>query len=340
VRIVPLLFTFIAALASHAAGQSVQQTLVPRHLGEVEVLSGPVPCADGQCYNLRVTCPEVAAAAEARLKVVAPSASPRGTILFATGNEGIGLYENPPESRRTLVDLSAAGFRTVQLQWLDGWLFASPGREEGHARLACRPATVARWVHDHLHEPSPSAAFCATGQSGGASQVSYMLSHYGLEDIFAAVVPSGGPPMGRLDRGCTPGDPALIRVESMRKLIDTGFGFIPPGDTRTLRPDDVPATGPCVRGDPSFREKLRQASVASGEGDYVYPRTMVWFVVEGIDSGGAAALGKTYYDLLMKSGSPLVGRTVVPDVDHSGLVRTRIGAETIRDVLLRECRSR
>jgi hypothetical protein len=340
VRIVPLLFTFIAALASHAAGQSVQQTLVPRHPGEVEVLSGPVPCADGQCYNLRVTCPAVAAAAEARLKVVAPSASPRGTILFATGNEGIGLYENPPESRRTLVDLSAAGFRTVQLQWLDGWLFASPGREEGHARLACRPATVARWVHDHLHEPSPSAAFCATGQSGGASQVSYMLSHYGLEDIFAAVVPSGGPPMGRLDRGCTPGDPALIRVESMRKLIDTGFGFIPPGDTRTMRPDDVPANGPCVRGDPSFREKLRQASVASGEGDYVYPRTMVWFVVEGIDSGGAAALGKTYYDLLMKSGSPLVGRTVIPGVDHSGLIRTRIGADTIRDVLLRECRSR
>jgi hypothetical protein len=39
---------------------------------------------------------------------------------------------------------------------------------------------------------------------------------------------------------------------------------------------------------------------------------MVWFVVEGIDSGGAAAQGKTYYDLLMKSGSPLVGKTVVP----------------------------
>jgi hypothetical protein len=168
-----------------------------------------------------------------------------------------------------------------------------------------------------------------------------MLSHYGLEEILSAVVPSGGPPMGRLDRGCTPGDPALIRLESMRKLIDTGFGFIPPTvNTRTMRADDVPANGPCVRGDPSFREKLRQASVASGEGDYVYPRTMVWFVVEGIDSGGAAAQGKTYYDLLMKSGSPLVGKTVVPDVDHSGLVRTRIGAETIRDVLLRECRSR
>jgi hypothetical protein len=341
VRIVPLLFTFIVTLASHAAGQHVQQTALPRPLGKVEVLSGPVPCADGQCYNLRVTCPEVAAAAEARLKIVAPTAaSPNGTILFTTGNEGSGLYEKPAESRRVLAELSAARFRTVQLQWIDGWLFASPGKEEGHVRLACRPATVARWVHDHLHEPSPSAAFCATGNSGGASQISYMLSHYGLEEILAAVVPSGGPPMGRLDRGCTPGDPGFIQLESMRKLIDTGFGFIPPTvNPRTMRANDVPATGPCSRGDKSFREKLRQASVASGEGDYVYPRTMVWFVVEGIESD-AAVLGRAYYDLLVASGSPLLGRTVVPGVDHSGLIRTRTGTETIRDVLLRECRSR
>lgn len=338
---IPLLLILVTTSTQAAGSEAVELAGAPRPLGEVKVLSGPVPCADGNCYELRVSCPDVAAPAEARLKVIAPSAaSPRGTILFATGNQGTGLYETPAESRRTLAELSAAGFRTVQLEWLDGWLFASPGKEEGHVRLACRPATVARWVHDHLHEPAPSGAFCATGQSGGASQVSYMLSHYGLEEILAAVVPTGGPPMGRLDLGCTPGDPAFIRVPSMRKLIDTGFGFILPGDTRTMRADDVPATGPCSRADPAFREKLRQASVASGEGDYVYPRTMVWFVVEGIDSGGAAALGKTYYDLLMKSGSPLVGRTVLPDVDHSGLVRTRTGTDTIRDVLLRECRSR
>lgn len=145
--------------------------------------------------------------------------------------------------------------------------------------------------------------------------------------------------MGRVDRGCNLDDPAHIKNEPMRKLIDTGFGFVPPGDIRTTNPADVPP-GPCARGDVSFREKFRQASVASGEGDYVYPHTMVWFVVEGIDSGGAAALGATYYDLLVKSGSPLVGRTVVPGVDHSGLVRTRSGAEKIRDVLLNECRPR
>jgi hypothetical protein len=164
-----------------------------------------------------------------------------------------------------------------------------------------------------------------------------MLSHYGLKEILAAVVPTGGPPMGRLDKGCSRGDPAYIRSEEMRKLIDAGFGFVPPGDLRILNPADVPAIGPCSRGDGTFREKFRQASVASGEGDYFYPRTMVWFVFEGIDSS-ESALGTAYYDLLVKSGSPLVNRTIVPGVNHSGLIRTRNGTEKIRDVLLNECR--
>jgi hypothetical protein len=66
---------------------------------------------------------------------------------------------------------------------------------------------------------------------------------------------------------------------------------------------------------------------------------MVWFVVEGIEDN-AAVLGATYYKLLMESGSPLLGKTVVPDVDESGLIRTRNGAETIRNVLMNECRLR
>jgi hypothetical protein len=323
------------------AGDVFAQGTAPRQLGEVEVLSGPVQCADGTCYEIRVTCPEVAAPARARLKVVAPSgASPRGTILFATGLFGFGLYEQiGGETRRILADLSAAGFRTVQLEWIDSWLIASPGKEEGHVRLACRPATVARWVHDHFYEPLPSAAFCATGQSGGAAQVSYMLSHYGLKEILAMVVPSGGPPMGRIDRLCSPDDPAYIRPEGTRKLIDTGFGFVPPGDPRTLNGKDVPAIGPCSRGDVSFREKFRQASVASGEGDYVYPQTMVWFVFEGVEDS-ALLSGTTYYDLLVRAGSPFVGKTVVPGVNEGQLIRSREGTDKIRDVLLNECRSR
>ena len=133
------------------------------------------------------------------------------------------------------------------------------------------------------------------------------------------------------------------RATGIRRIriqpFDLGFGFVPPGDLRTINPNDVSATGPCSRDDVSFREKFRQASVASGEGDYVYPQTMVWFVFEGVVDS-ALVSGTTYYDLLVKTGSPLVGKTVVPGVDEGQLIRSRNGAETIRDVLLNECRPR
>ena len=320
---------------------------VPPQSGTLEMLSGPVQCDGEECYEIRITCPEVAVPARARLKVGGPSGGVlKGTILFTTGGMGTDLYEGSQQSRRLLTELSAAGFRTVQLQWIDSWLLGSPGREEGHVRLACRPATVARWVHEHLHEQGPSTAFCATGHSGGAAQVSYMLSHYGLEKILAAVVPTGGPPMGRMDRSCARNDPANATVafpDWATRIIDAGFGFLPRGDPGSFNPFQAPASGPCAKGQASFGEKFRRASVASGEGNYVYPRTMVWFVFEGIDDTHAVAMGTTYYDLLVKESSTLVRKTVIPDVTHAGpngLYNSRAGVEKVRDILLTECRPR
>ena len=338
---------FLLVIDTLNPGEAIQGTRTPRGLGTVETLSGPVRCEGGDCYEIQVTCPEVVTPARARLIVGAPGGgSPRGTILFTTGGLGTGSYEASPQSRRILTELSAAGFRTVQLQWIDSWLLGSSNKEEGHVRLGCRPATVARWVHDHLYEQRPSTAFCATGHSGGAAQVSYMLSHYGLADILAAVVPTGGPPMGRMDRSCIRDDAGNASVafpDWATRIIDAGFGFLPPGDAHDFNPFQAPAVGPCARGDSSFREKFRQASVASGDADYVYPRTMVWFVFEGIDDTHAVAMGTTYYDLLVKMGSPLVRKTVVPDVNHAGpngLYNSPKGIESIRDILLNECRPR
>jgi hypothetical protein len=318
----------------------------PRALGKVEVLAGPTECADSTCYELRVTCPEVAAPARARLKVAEKGKSPRGTILFTSGGLGTDWYEGAGETSRILKDVAAAGFRTVQLQWVDSWLFGSPGKEEGHARLACRPATVARWVRDQLHGPGESRVFCATGHSGGAAQIAYMLSHYGLDTILSAVVPTGGPPMGRIDRGCArddAGNAQLAFPDWATRIVDLGFGFIPPGGLENFDPFTAPAVGPCARGEASFSEKFRQASVASGEGDYVYPGTMVWFVFEGIDDMHAAAMGATYHDLLVERGSPQVRKTIIADATHAGptgLYASRKGADKVRDILISQCRAR
>jgi hypothetical protein len=337
----------LIVIGAFAPGEASQQGQVPRPLGKVEVLSGPVQCAGGNCYEIRVTCPEVTDPARARVKVAAVGNPSKGTILFTTGGLGTQSYDSFPETARILNDVSTAGFRTVQLQWIDSWLLGAPGKEEGHARLGCRPATVARWVHDTLHERGASSAFCATGHSGGAAQVAYMLSHYGLDEILASVVPTGGPPMARIDRSCARDDAKNASVtfpDWATRIIDGGFGFFPPGGPQSFAPNELsPAAGPCARDESSFRERFRQASVASGDGDYVHPRTMVWFVFEGIDDTHAVAMGTTYHDLLIERKSPLVQKTAIPDVTHSGpkgLYSSRSGTDKVRDILLETCRPR
>ena len=294
---------------------------VPHLTGTVAVTAGPVACDGQECYDITVNCPEVWAPARARLKV--GGTAEKGTILFTSGGAGTALYEGRSESekRRILDDIRTAGFQSVQLQWIDSWMFAPPRDQEGMDRRMCRPATVVQWVHDNLHAQSESTALCATGHSGGASQVSYMLSHYGLEDILSLVVPTGGPPHARIDLMCS-ADPATAALAFPP-------GFFPAGEH-----------GPCVRADAAFAEYLRLASVASGDGDYVHPQTLIWFVFEEMGDM-AAAQGELYHDLLVSEGSPLVRKDIVPGVTHAGdtgLYNSREGTNLIRDVLINECR--
>ena len=304
----------VAILASVPASAQVRHPM-----GTVDVTAGPVACDGQECYDITVSCPEVAAPARARLKV--GGTAEKGTILFTTGADGTVLYEIWPESRRVLDDIRTAGFQSVQLQWIDSWVFALPRDEEGMDRRMCRPATVAQWVHDNLHAQSESTALCATGHSGGASQVSYMLSHYGLEDILSLVVPTGGPPQARIDLMCS-ADPATAAFAFPP-------GFFPAGEV-----------GPCVRADAAFTEYLRLSSVASGDGDYVRPETLIWFVFEEM-GGMEVAQGEFYHDLLVSEGSPLVRKDIVPGVTHGGataLNRSREGTNRVRDILINECR--
>ena len=326
----------IAVLASVQVSEPTQNPQVPWPTGEVEVMSGSVPC-DAEGCEIQVTCANVAAPARAIVKVGMPTEPPaRGTVLIASGGGGTRLYEeNYQQHGQRIVDgLRSAGFHTAQLQWVDGWLMASPGEEAGHARLACRPATVARWVYENIHQQLPELAYCATGQSGGAAQISYMLTHYGLDQVLDAVVPTGGPPMGRLDLSCLRDDPdnEVMRLGLENdgfpadRLIDEGFGYPPDG------------SGPCAQGDYAFRDQLREASVASGYGDYFYPGTFVWFV-QGENDEPNIRRGLTYHDLLIENHSPMVRVDVLPNVVH-GVPRTPQGADKILDILINECRPR
>ena len=328
-----------------ASNSMAQKMSVPLATGTLEVLSGPTDCNGQACYELSVSCPAVAAPARAMVTVAEASGARRkGTILFTTGGPGTQAYEDVGYGPDVLAAAREAGFQTAQLNWIDSWLIGARDREEGPARLACRPATVARWVHERLASPESANAFCATGHSGGAAQISYMLSHYGLEELLDAVLLSGGPPLARLDLSCNRGQPANANVafpDWATNIIDAGFGYWTADEPSESFAFSASGSGPCARGDESFLEKFRAASVASGDGDYVYPNTMVWFVFEGIDDTRAVAQGMLYHDLIISEGSPHVRRTVVPDVSHfgdTGLYETQAGANQVRDDLLSACR--
>jgi hypothetical protein len=256
----------------------------------------------------------------------------RGTILFLSGARGTSPWDGGAEARRILGELRAAGFRTVILQWTSafGWSKSATGCHVGHGRLACRPATAARWIYDNLHTQSATIAYCATGQSGGSTQIGYMIAQYGLADIISAAVLTGGPPHSRLDLGCLKYDPAnqsaWFDEGGSAGLIDEGFGY-----TADL--------GPCTQSRWSFRKKFQEASIAYGDWQYNYPRTMVWFLLGAQDNTASVGQYAFFQQRLIDAGSPFIRFNTIPNTGH-GVQNSPEGANMIRDIMLNECRLR
>jgi len=300
--------------------------------GTVHVNSGPNDCGGEECFQISVECPNLGQAEHAVLKIGAPSSRReyKGMVLFMTGLGGTGFWERfGSTASRTLSKLRASGYRTVQLKWERGWLYAAPGRREGQAALACRPATVAHWLLER-YDAGPNAAFCASGSSAGASQIAYMMGDYGLADRLDAVVMTGGPPFARLDWGCLRGDPehaAFSFSANQRRFIDGGFGY-----SRDVE-------GPCTRGDAAFVPEWQQASHLTDGGTLVFPRTSVWVLIGDRDDVGARPQAEAYVAALRAAGSPDVHQESIKRTPHD-VPSTSRGAKRVRKLLQQECRPR
>ena len=74
--------------------------------------------------------------------------------MLATGGGGTAWWSEASSLAASFVDsLRADGFVVVQLRWVDPWLASAPGEDAGSGHLACRPATVFKWVHDNQFLP-------------------------------------------------------------------------------------------------------------------------------------------------------------------------------------------
>lgn len=302
----------------------------PLALGTLRTNGAAEPACppNSQCRGIEVTCPGVNQPADAFVAVASSLGNPRGVVVFTTGGGGEAWAIARGDRTELLDDLRADGFKVVQLRWATNWLVSSQGNDAGTSRLACRPATVFKWIHDTEFLPmgiprssTGRCGFCITGNSGGATQVSYAISHYGLEAILEAVVPTGGPPHAALAKACLrrPGEEAYWYAEDTRNFIDRGFGYLS-------------GNGPCFRSDPSFVTRWNEESVATGGSDYSHSRTRVHFIL-GDQDIGMRAPNADYVVRLRSAGSPWVELETAPGTQHS-VLGSSAGRDAVRRAFL------
>ncbi|MBA3483238.1 MAG: hypothetical protein H0T51_15625 [Pirellulales bacterium] len=241
------------------------------------------------------------------------TASPRGLVMFFTGGQGGSWWTEKPAHAAFADDLRNEGFAVAQVRWRDSWLLSSPGNDAGTAHLGALPATVIKYVHDNYYLPlgisesqvdQHGGGFIITGNSGGATQVSYALSNYGLDDILDVVIPTGGPPHAALAKSllANPGEEAYQYPLDTRQFIDQGFGYFD-------------GNGPGAMQDPAFIPRWLEESVSTGGNDYYHPDTRIHFIF-GDGDLRQQAVGSDYYNRLLAEGSPSVTWEIVPNTGH------------------------
>ena len=279
--------------------------------GTFTVLStGGGGCTEGyDCTRFRVTCSQIKEPAEGNLAIRSASGTARGLVMFFTVGGGTSWTTVKAPASEALDDLRGEGLQIVQVKWDDPWLDAASGETgAGPAKLACRSATVIKWVHDHTYkgssQPTGSCGFCVAGVSGGASQISYALSHYGLSGIIDAAVPISGPPHAALVKGCTEEFRDYTWPAHTAKTMDNSYGFFG-------------GNGPCEQHDPGYIQKWTADGVDTGGSDYSYPTTRVTFLMGTADGTSAPRHGLDYADKLKASGTPNVKVNIVDGMPHS-----------------------
>jgi hypothetical protein len=286
-------------------------------------------CPSGySCRKFEISCPGVNEPGTGTLAVASAHEDPRGLVMFFTGGSGKSWWTAGEETHQFAEDLRVLGFAIVQVKWSGkGWLRSSPGNDAGIAHLACRPATVIQYVHEKyyvplgIHTPIGKAGFCITGNSGGASQISYALSHYGLDQILDVVIPTGGPPHTALAKSCmnNPDEERYWFPLRTRKFIDTGFGFFD-------------GNGPCANQNSSFIPRWNQESPSTGGNDYFHPTTRIKFLF-GKSDRRMRLIAKDYFRQLRAGESPYVSRKNISNTSHS-IAQTEEGLTALKKAIL------
>lgn len=324
----------LVAMAWLCPASSGASGLAPWPLGAFALAPGGVnDCPPGfECARFEVSsCPDVTETARGELAVASPAVSPRGLVAFFDGGTGQSWWGNRSSLAARFQERLRRGarFKVVQVRWVSPWLASAPREDSGSAHLACRPATVIRWIHDNMYAEREGAAgagvcgFCITGTSGGASGVSYALSFFGLDQILDAMTPTSGPPHAAQAKGCQPGFPAYAYGPNAA-LVDASYGFVDPRHH----------PGPCAQRDPAWIPRWQEESVETGGNDYSHPSTRIEFVIGSRDPTGAPFHATDYRDRLEADPANGVTWTLVAGMPHD-IQLSKDGLAALEAALLR-----
>lgn len=273
-------------------------------------------CASGTC-TVTVECGGLPPK-QAELRVTSPSTGQvDDTAVFFMGGSGTSYWGDASQFARQAIDaLAGDGFRAVEVRWIgENWANGGP---DGPATAACRPASIVQFVHAHFAISATGGLLHLTGNSAGAAQVAYSLSHYGLDPIVRSAVVTGGPPYARIDLGCFGDDTGLRYRGDAPNWIDRTFGF--------------PSPGPCRNENAAYSETYRAASVVSDTGKYSYPKTAVHFIFGTADTSNSDEQGLLYFQRLLAEKSPYLAVEYIPGMPHE-LPKSEAGTAAVADAL-------
>ena len=148
--------------------------------------------AGNACTRLVISCPAVTpAAAVVQLTRPGATVTNRGTIVLTTGGAGTLFNRTVSVLGSSMIAAFAAdGLLVADVAWDPPGIWGGPQART----LACRSATLIKWVYDNLHTGGRSRLFAAQGTSGGAAQIAFALAHYGASDFLDLANLGGGPP--------------------------------------------------------------------------------------------------------------------------------------------------
>lgn len=325
-------FALAALTMPFAFGQQAEEPSPP---SGVRVISSE-PCVlwNAHCHVLGVTCqglPE----RQVLVREFQPK-DPIGAVIFTTGGVGntsyVATFLGSDERERTVKTVLSAGYEAFEVIWRgeEGW--AAGVRQGGFKKAMCAYAEVVRWIA--AKRANNPGVMCAQGGSGGAFQIAYGLSVYGLEDLLDMVILTGGPPVSRMDVACFgTDDPDLKAAEWPENLRRNRAG---PLNDRLMGWEN---NGDYCRKGSGPKEALRQLQAISLASpteprDYSFPRTKVNFVNSEADGTHANHQGRIYYEKITstKAWYEIPGRA-------HGIERTKEGAKIIRELFLNECKA-